>query len=314
MEKKYFEIYKKISEYGTIIIHRHERPDGDAIGSQIGLREAIKQTFPYKKVLMAGDTNERFSFIGKMDDIKDSDYNQALVIILDTGDDFLISDERYKLGRYLIRIDHHMFKNSFADLELIDSDEISCSTIIAKMIFATKMRLNSAGARALYLGMVTDSGRFRYDGLTQETFEVAGKLIKYGFNYLDLYNNIYFEDLKIVKLRAELISKFVISPKGVAYLINTTEDIKKYDIDIFTVSRGMVNIMSGIRGIDVWANFTQDEDGQYIVELRCNSKYSVNGVATKFGGGGHKQASGCMIASYDDIKLVIAELEKLLEE
>jgi len=313
MERKYNEIYKKIGEYGTIIIHRHVRPDGDAIGSQIGLREAIKQTFPYKKVLMTGDVNDRFSFMGKMDDVKDSDYNQALVIILDSGDEFLISDDRYKLGRYKIRIDHHLLKNSFADLELINPNEVSCSIIIAKMIFATKMKLNALGAKALYLGLVTDSGRFRYEGLKQETFDIAGKLIKYGFDYQDLYNNIYTEELKYVKLRADLISKFKITEKGVAYLVNTKEDSIKYDVDIFTLSRGMVNIMGGIKGIDIWANFTEDENGEYIVEMRSTSKYFVNNVATKYGGGGHKQASGCTIPSKNEIQSVIKDLESLLD-
>ena len=145
-------------------------------------------------------------------------------------------------------------------------------------------------------------------------YDVAGKLSDYGFDYLELYNNIYSEDLKNVKLRAELISKFKISPKGVAYLINTQEEIKKYDIDIFTISRGMVNIMSGIKGIDVWANFTEDENGVIICEMRCNSKFNVNSVALKYSGGGHKQASGCTLSSYDDIKNVISDLEKTLEE
>ncbi|MBQ7275821.1 MAG: bifunctional oligoribonuclease/PAP phosphatase NrnA [Bacilli bacterium] len=312
MEKKYHDIYKKISEYGTIIIHRHARPDGDAIGSQIGLREAIKQTFPYKKILMTGDMTDRFAFMGKMDDVKDSDYNQALVFILDSGDEFLISDDRYKNGKYIIRIDHHVPKNLFAHIELINPNEISCSLMIAKMIFATRMRLNSLGAKALFLGLVTDSGRFRYDGLDKETFEIAGKLINYGFDYLDLYNNIYTEELEFVKLRANLTTKFKTTEKGVAYLINTQEEVKQYNVDMFTISRGMVSIMSGIKGIDIWANFTEDVDGKIIVELRCNNKYNVNGIALKYGGGGHKQASGCTLSCNDDIKNVLADLDKLL--
>lgn len=314
MNKIYNEIYKKISEYGTIIIHRHSRPDGDAIGSQIGLKEAIKKTFPYKKVLMTGDITERFSFMGRMDNVLDSDYNQALAIILDSGDEFMICDDRYKLARYTIKIDHHIAKEKYADLELIEPDEISCATVIAKIIFANKMKLTELGAKALYLGMVTDSGRFRYDGLSSKTFEIAGRLLDYGFDYLDLYNTIYVEDLANVKLRAELISKFKTTNKGVAYLINTKEDVKKYNVDIFTISRGMVNIMGGIKGINVWANFTEDENGKVIVEMRCNSKYSVNAVALKYGGGGHKQASGATIDGLDKVNNVISDLEKVLEE
>ena len=123
MNKVYFDIVKKIKEYGTIIIHRHSRPDGDAIGSQIGLREAIKTSFPYKKVYVVGDENEKFTFLGNMDIISDDVYKQALVIILDSGDDFLVSDERFRLGKYTIKIDHHMAKNKWCDLELIEQKE-----------------------------------------------------------------------------------------------------------------------------------------------------------------------------------------------
>ena len=313
MNKKYLEVNRKIKEYGTIILHRHSMPDGDAIGSQIGLREAIKATYPYKQVYIVGDMNERFKFMGSMDEISDDVYKQALVIVLDSGDEFLVSDERYKLGRYKIRLDHHMFRGSWCDFEIIEPEEVSCTAIIFKIILENNMKLTKLGAQALFLGIVSDSGRFRYDGVTSKTFELVSKLMEYDIDINEVYNNIYVEDLKIVKLRAELTSKFQITPSGVAYLINTQDDIKKYNTDIFTISRGMVSIMSGIRGIDIWANFTEDVDGKYKIEIRSN-KYNINLVATKYGGGGHKLASGATLNSYDDIKLVLKDLDKILED
>ena len=131
----YKEVIKKIKEYGTIIIHRHGRPDGDAMGSQIGLREAIKATFPYKNVYVVGDVNTKFAFLGDMDNITDDTYQNALVIVLDSGDTLMINDDRYKLGKYVIKIDHHISKCDYGDLNIVETNEISCASLVSKIIF-----------------------------------------------------------------------------------------------------------------------------------------------------------------------------------
>ena len=301
----YKEVIKKIKEYGTIIIHRHGRPDGDAMGSQIGLREAIKATFPYKNVYVVGDVNTKFAFLGDMDNITDDTYQNALVIVLDSGDTLMINDDRYKLGKYVIKIDHHISKCDYGDLNIVETNEISCASLVSKIIFNNNMKLTDQGAKALFTGIVTDSGRFRYDNVTSDTFIIASKLLKYNFSQSDIYNKLYTEDLKIVKLRAKLTDKFQITNKNVAYLINTQEDIKKYDVDIFTISRGMVNI--------IWVNFTEAAHKKIIVEIRSN-KYNVNPVATKYGGGGHKLASGATVENMDVAYQLLEDLNNLVEE
>lgn len=309
----YKQFLNKIKEYGTIIIHRHGRPDGDALGSQIGLKEAILATYPYKKVYAVGDMNDKLKFIGDVDIINDDIYKNALVIVLDSSDTTMINDDRYKLGRYIIKVDHHISNCNYGNLNIVDTNEVSCASLLAKIIFNCNMKLTSVGARALFTGIVTDSGRFRYNSVTSDTFIIASKLLKYNFDFNEIYNNLYIEDIDIVKLRANMVLSFKTSPKGVAYLINTQEDIKKYNTDLFTISRGMVNVMSGIKGIDVWANFTEDESGKIICEFR-STKYNVNQVAVKYGGGGHKFASGATIENSNIINNVIADLENLLEE
>ena len=315
MNNKYIEFLNKIKEYGTIIIHRHTRPDGDAIGSQIGLKEAILATYPYKKVYVVGDANPKFAFLGLMDEIEDTEYKQALAIILDSGDEYLISDNRYNLARSRIKIDHHIAKSKWNNtcLEIIDANEVSCASIICDIVFSLNMKLSDLGAKALFTGIVTDSGRFRYAGTTSKTFDIASKLVKYNFNIDDIYSNIYIEDINTVKLRSLLTLKFKISDGNVAFLMNTQKDIKEYNTDIFTISRGMVGVMSGIKGIDIWANFTEDENGKVIMELRSINKYNINPIAVKHGGGGHKQASGATLSNFDEAYKVIKELEELLK-
>ena len=306
----YQTIFEEIKKYETIIIHRHSRPDGDALGAQMGLKEAILATFPDKNVFVVGDESERYFWMGKSDVISDDIYNGALVIVVDCGAEKLISDERFKLGSKLIKIDHHIPQGEYGDIQLVNTSFESCAGIIADMILNTDLVLNSKAATSLFTGIVTDSGRFRYSSTTSKTFDIVSKLLDYKIDTDYIYNKIYTEKLANVKLRAYLTTKFEITDDGVAYLINTKEEIAKYNVGIFDVSRGMVNIMGGIEEVKIWSNFSEDVSGDIYVELR-SSGLNVNQVATKFGGGGHLQASGCTLKSKDQIKEVIEELNKV---
>lgn len=302
------DIYNKIKEYETIIIHRHSNPDGDAWGSQIGLKESIKATFPNKKVFAVGDYSERYAFIGKLDEIEDNIYIGALVFVLDSGSTHLISDERYKTGSFIIKMDHHIPVEDYGNINYVDTTRESCAGVITDLIEETELVLNKTASEALFTGMVTDSGRFRYNSTTSKTFENASFLLKENPDIQTIYNNLYTEELEKVKLKAKLISKFKLTKNNVAYLINTIDEVKSYHMDPFSVSRGMVNIMAGIKEVDVWVNFTEDVDGSIMVELRSNGK-NINAVAVKYGGGGHLAASGCKLNSYKEIQNVLDDLD-----
>ena len=306
-------IYNKIKEFDTIIIHRHTRPDGDALGSQLGLKMAILATFPTKCVKVVGDMIERYNWFGIMDEVSDELYQNALVIVCDSGAEKLISDERYSMGKFLIKIDHHIPQGEYGDLAYVDTTSESCCGVIARLIKETPLVMNKDAAQHLFSGMVTDSGRFRYSQTNSNTFLMAAYLMEFGVDTEYIYNKIYVEKLENVKLRAKLVSKFKTTKNGLAYLINTNSDVKKYGLSIFDISRGMVNIMSGIEGINVWANFTETDSGEVYCEFRSNGA-NVNQVATLFSGGGHLQASGCTLASISEVKEVIKELDKVARE
>lgn len=311
-KKAALDILELIKENDKIIIHRHERPDGDALGSQIGLKEAILATFPNKDVKIVGDENKRYSWIGKMDEASDDEYKDALVFVVDSGALKLISDDRYRTAKTLVKIDHHVPQDSYGDYIIEDTSYESCCGIIADIVFLANMKLNDAGAKALFTGMVTDSGRFRYSSTNSNTFQIASRLISYNFDTDSIYNNLYMEKLENVKLKAKLITKFKVSEKGVAYLINTKEEIKEYGVGIFDISRGMVNIMAGIENIPIWVNFSEDVSGDIYVEIRSAGTI-VNSVAIAHGGGGHLQACGCTVHSYEEVYQIIEELNNLID-
>lgn len=309
----YNRVLKFIREAKTIIIHRHSRPDGDALGSQIGLKEAIKATFPRKEIYMVGDMTPRYEFMGKMDEIDDEKYKDALVFVLDTSEQSMISDERYLTGKHLIKIDHHIAKESFGDIEIVDTTYESCCGLVAFLIDRIRLKMTDYGAKSLYTGMVTDSGRFRYDSTTSKTFEIASKLLKHNFNINEIYNHLYTDTLEMVKLRAQFTMKFKLTEDNVAYIKTTQEEMKEYNVDIFSISRNMVNTMAGIKGINIWVNFTEDIDGRVIAEIR-SSKYNINNIAVKYGGGGHKAASGATLKNFEEADMMLNDLNELAKE
>ena len=302
------QILQAIKEYPTIIIHRHYNPDGDAMGSQIGLKCLIQENFPEKKVYAVGDDPKRFAFMdgAVMDVIDDSVYEGAFAIILDCGASTLISDERWKKAEKTARIDHHIFGEKIADIEVVDTSYESCCGEITEFAIESKLKLSPISAKALYTGMVTDSGRFRYDSTSAQTFRLASALLEQKFDLNGLYAQLYADDFAYVRLRAQFVLKINFTDGGVAYIYTTKEELPTYGVDTFTISRGMVATMSDLKGVDVWVNFTETENG-ILVEIRSN-KYNVQPIAVKYGGGGHAKACG---ATVKDKETAMALLEDL---
>lgn len=304
-------ILQEIKHYDRIIIHRHSKPDGDAMGSQIGLKHIIKTNFPQKEVYVVGDTTARFSFMddADMDEITDDTYKGALAILLDSGASALISDTRYTLAEKTIRFDHHIFAEKFADIELVDTSYESCCGLIADFAMQCDLRLDTIAAKSLFTGMVTDSGRFRYDATTTRTFKLAGFLLEQPFDMNEIYNNLYADEFESKKIRAEFTLKIRFTEHNTAYIYNTLEDVAQTGLDTFSVSRGMVNVMADIKGVNIWVNFTETETG-VLCELRSNN-YNINPIAVKYGGGGHMKASGATIADRATAMLMLKDLDEL---
>jgi len=310
----YSEIKNLIENSHIIIIHRHSRPDGDAIGSQLGLKYALQLNYPEKEIYAVGDENEKFTFLGKMDVISDEKYHDALVFVLDTPEEVMISDERYKLGKFLIKIDHHLQRSTFGNINLVDSTYESCASLVADLLFKLNLKLNDYAAKCFFTGIVTDSGRFRYDQVNARTFQITSKLLETNFKMSEVYSNLYEEDLKIVRLKSYFTLNFQVTKNNVAYMMTSKEKLKEWDVDFFTVSRGMVNTMSGIKGIDIWVNFTEDEKNNCVVAEIRSSKYDINKIATKYGGGGHMLASGASLKDFDEAYKMLEDLDKLIVE
>ena len=308
------EVISAIKEFDRIILHRHGRPDGDAMGSQIGLKHIILENFPNKEVYMVGDKPGFFGFMegAVMDEIPDSVYEGALAIILDSGSRTMISDDRYALAAKTVRMDHHIFCEKIADVEVIDTGYESCCGLITEFVSQCGLKLNPLAAKSLYTGMITDSGRFRYDGTTARTFRLASLLMEQQFDTNALFRDLYADDFSSKQLKAKFILKIRFTEKNVAYIYTTAEELAGLNVDTFTVSRGMTNTMADIKGVDIWVNFTETEKG-VLCELR-SSKFNINPIAVKYGGGGHAKASGATVADKETAMKMLQDLNDMMGE
>lgn len=300
-----------IKDYDTIIIHRHSNPDGDAIGSQVGMQQLIKNNFPDKCVYIVGDDTRRYAFMDgwQPNDVADDTYKTALAIILDTSVRTMIADDRYVNAAATLRFDHHIFCEKIADVDIVDSTYESCCGLVTDFALQTGLKLNALAAKSLFTGMVTDSGRFRYDSTNARTFRLAAALKEYDFDTNQIYAELYADDFDMILLRAKYTQKVRFTANNVAYIITTRDELEAGGVDEFTVSRGMVGVMSDIRGVHSWVNFTETDHG-VLCELR-SKKYNINPIATKYGGGGHAKASGATIPDLETAMLMLKDLDEL---
>ncbi len=308
------ELLKTIQAYPTIILHRHKNPDGDALGSQIGLKHILQENFPEKTILVVGDAAGHYSFMDdcQMDTVPDEVYENALAIVLDTSAKHLISDERYQTAACTARMDHHIFVEKICDVEVTDTAYESCCGLVTEFAIESGLKLSSKSAKALYTGMITDSGRFRYDSTTANTFRLASKLMEQKFDLNDIYRKLYADDFSRIRLKAQFVLKIRFTDANVAYIYTTKEELAELNVDTFTVSRGMVGTMSDIKGVDIWVNFTETEQG-VLCELR-SGKYNINPIAVKYGGGGHAKASGATVADRETAMQMLRDLDALTKE
>ncbi len=307
------QILELIEKYPRIIIHRHKNPDGDALGCQIGLCHMLKDTYPDKEIYVVGDMTPRYAFMtdAPMDEIPNEAYEGALAMVLDTSAKSLISDERYATATATARIDHHIFVEEICQAEVTDTSYESCCGLVTALAIEGNFTVSPVAAKALYTGMITDSGRFRYDSTSSQTFRMAAFLMERKFETGDIYRNLYADELFFIQLRAKITLKIQTTPHRVAYVYNTADEVAEYGADTFTISRGMVNVMSEVRGIDTWVNFTETDSG-VLCEIRSN-KHNINPIAVKYGGGGHQKASGCTLKDRDEAMSLLADLNALSE-
>jgi phosphoesterase RecJ-like protein len=299
-----------IKQYDTIIIHGHQRPDGDCYGGQFGLKSIIKENFPNKKVYVVGETSQYVDFVGKVDVIEDEVYQGALSIIVDTATKDRISDQRYSRGDFTIKIDHHIDVDAYAMLNIVDTQYPAVSEMMTHFAVSNGLKIGKEGMIAMYVGMITDTGRFRYRGVSERTHQMAGHLVGLGVDVEDIDQKLSTESLNMMSLKGYVYSNFITTQGGFIYVKMPKSVYESYRVSSEEAA-SVVNMLGGIEGYPVWAIFIE-YDNEIRVRLRSSGP-NINELANQFEGGGHAKASGARVQSWDDIERFVIATEETIK-
>ena len=309
----YQALYKKIKEYNRIIITTHIRPDGDCLGSGFGLKDIIKWSFPEKEVYLLGEEADYLSFLGKTDQIADDKFDGALLIALDTATRDRICDQRYVKAKELFKIDHHINVDPYGDHIWVEEEKCACSQMIAEFFFYhfKKLGISQDGLDALYTGICTDSGRFKYRGVDGDTFRIVGALVDLGANFEMILANLDKKSENLVKFNGYVLSNYQKTENGVAYIKLPNHLFVEYGVSM-DEGVSLVNELGVFEDCPVWIFISEYPDKSIRCRLRSKGP-DIDKLANKYNGGGHSMAAGANINSFEESDALLKDADEIVK-
>lgn len=316
-------IYEEVKGAATIGISGHVRPDGDCVGSAMGLYLYLKKVCPHAKIqVMLEQPADIFSCISRIEEIS-TDFSPLtecfdVFIALDTSKDRLGDAEPcFDRAKKKINIDHHISNASGSgDVNFIVPEASSTSELVYQVI-ADKKELDVEIAKALYIGIIHDTGVFQYSNTSPETLRIGADLVSYGFDFTRIIDETFYEKTYVQNqiLGRALLESFLfmdgkcvvsmIDKKTMAFYNATSKDLD-----------GIVSQLRNTKGVECAIFMYQTESQEYKVSLRSGGTLDVAKIAAFFGGGGHKKAAGATMhgTCYDVVNNLSAQIEKQLKE
>jgi len=313
------EIIKAIKAANKILIVTHTDPDGDAIGCMIAVYLALKDIGKDAYMYCKDSVPEIYKFLPKADkvssELKENEHFD-LVIAVDCGDEKRVGDHFVlrELAKTIVNIDHHPDNSNFGDINYIETIS-SVAEMIFKLLKKMKVKIEKDIATCLYVGIMTDTGNFRYDYTTAETLDIAASLTRAGAKISSIAMSVYetrtFSSIKILGAAMYRLERsesgnvaWTVLPKQLMDSLGAkSEDLT-----------GLVDHIRSIKGVDVAILFREEEDG-IKVNFRSKFKVNVSEIAKTLGGGGHIRASGAILqGDLESVKeKVLAEVFKVLK-
>lgn len=298
-------ISENLVKHKNIAIFCHIRPDGDSIGSAVALKLALQSLNIEAEVFCADQIPERFLFFDEVKSIKKELVNEySALVAVDCADDsrFAPYSEIFKLHKNTFNVDHHISNTRFARYNYVE-DCAACSEIIFLLIKSMGIKITKEIATLLAVGIVTDTGNFRHKNVTERTLKFAGELLSFGADLNLIVRKMYTEQtparaklfgLTMSKIRYFHEGRLAIACVRLADFISTSA---KQD-----ETEGFIDFIMGIKGLEVGICIMEVKENSYKVSFRSRGETDVNAIASTFGGGGHKLASGCILnGEYEEV-------------
>jgi bifunctional oligoribonuclease and PAP phosphatase NrnA len=310
------EISRVLSEEDNFIVVTHVNPDGDAVGSLLGLNGALREMGKQSIALTGAPVPVLYDFLpGKSDIITDvsmlSNCPNWIISVDVAAEDRISADiKSFRNNARIINLDHHPTNPGFGFLNLVDPEATSTTEVIFGVLERTNYRLSKQVAKCLYTGLVTDTGCFRFSGVKGKTMAFGAALLDSGFDSYDITRHLYeeyplsrFQLERIVLERMEILLDGLVMMSYLSY-----DDFNRIGAD-FSETENLVNKLREGRGIQVGVLITQITDEVVRVSLRSKGGVDVSSLAMKFGGGGHLKAAGFKSTlPLNDIRQRIIEL------
>lgn len=284
-------IIAKIEKYDSIVIFGHLNPDGDCYGSQIALRNILRNEYPQKQIYCVGSGLKKFlNIIGQMDVVTDETISNSLAILVDGNDLSRAEDQRVRTALDFAKIDHHIDLHNFTEgPEVIDDKATSTCELIYRFAKENDFEIDLISASALYLGIMTDTGRFQFADDFVSMFKMVSDLCSVGVDpiLLNKTNNLQPEISLDIK---SFIYSHVTKTDCLIYAVARKSERDELGVSAAQIV-GMTSLLSYIAGHPIWFVATETDNGGMQVEIR-SSTYNVQNIAAHFGGGGHTYAAG----------------------
>ena len=315
MKKIYKEIYKEIKKNDKIIITTHIRADGDCVGSAIGLKEIIKSMFKNKDVKALYENLNYLPHLPKSDKCEDQEFENALIISVDNASLKRANDPRVVNVNKdrIIKIDHHPNNEPFGYINFVEDEKSACAEMIFDLFLSfPNSAISQIGIEALYTGILTDTGRFKYPSVTGDTMKKVGFMYDLGLDALKIINILDEVTIEELKFKGYVLEHFDVTENGVIYIKINEESRSAFNIE-YDEASNMVNELANVKGYPIWILINEYKAD----EIRCRVRsigVSINDIAEKFGGGGHKNASGIVVKDYDTVDKILSALDERAKE
>lgn len=300
----------EIEKYDIITIFRHAHPDGDAFGSQYGLKQWIIENYPDKQVYALGFDKPMREVFPVPDEASDEIIKNSLAIITDTANTERIDDIRALSAKRIIKIDHHPLVDDYGDLKIVNSKAAAACEIVALLLDEAKDKVFSKEvAKLLYRGLLTDSLNFTTSNTTADTLRSASLLAAKGIDIPGINREMFDKSLAEFEI-ANAIRAKAVREDGIYYLILDKNSLLSIGCPAKT-AKEYVTEFGHIKEIKLWCIFTENDQGLFDGSLR-SKEAAVNEVAAMYNGGGHKNAAGVKNLSLQQVHEIIKTLKGLV--
>ena len=285
-------IIEKIEKYESIVIFGHINPDGDCFGSQVALKHILKEHYPNKNVLIYGNGLPVFeSLLGETDYVPESCVEVSLAVVLDCNDLTRVDDEIVYSALDFVKIDHHIDLHSFKEgPEVIETTCSSTCELVYLFATENKLVIPKVAAEAIYLGMMTDSGRFQYTNNYVQMFDVLKNLMILGVEPTKITAILNSTNIFSLKIKSFIYRHIKKDKAGILYVYATKKERERIHATSAQITMN-TGLLSNVKKYPVWLIASETDNGGLQVEMRSNL-INVQEIAVCFGGGGHTFAAG----------------------